>query len=461
MELQQLFQRQGATEMYARIATLKSPPPTNGPTGFEFGLRRAALARTLGMPFNPELGLFADYGDGATYQQPPDFTDYPSIRLPGPWTSLALGEMLPALREYGALVARQILGTGVDVNFWDLGNEVENGVAGVAVRPLFPTTSYRAPDAVDPAIGLMSVPTLVAMPEDQRIAWCQAHLWPYVGRLLAAAAEGIRSVDPSGRFSTHISHFGHRTSAVQVAFWDTVRRVGYLPDQLGTSYYPTDGRSTLGANAMFEWFKQTATALGQRFGRQVFIAEYGYPSGLMQPPYPFNDPVPVYTMSESGQHDFLRDLLTWGTASGRLAGIRPWQPEDVSSEWQPMSFFDPSGSIAKAKPVMRAFREVLGAPRCGESTSTPPGRLLARFYGRRHRGHGLVVGLLTTTGTLTNLTVELRHGRRLVARRLVDHVGAHPRNVVLQAHGHVAAGRYALIVAHAGKTLIRRTVLVR
>jgi len=210
---------------------------------------------------------------------------------------------------------------------------------------------------------------------------------------------------------------------------------------------------------MFEFFKQTATALGERFDRQLFIAEYGYPSSLMQPPYPFNDPVPGYAQSEAGQHDFLRDLLAWGTASGHLAGIRPWQPEDISAEWQPMSFFTPSAGTATAKPALNAFREVLGA-QCGSSPAQ--GRLVARFYGRRHRRPGVLARLQTTAGTLTHLTVELRRGRRLIAKTSVARVGKTPHDVILKPHaGHLRAGHYTFLVTHAGKTLIRRMVSVR
>jgi hypothetical protein len=61
------------------------------------------------------------------------------------------------LRAYGAAVAKQIIATGATVGAWDLGNEVEYGVAGVAVRPMpggcdasaGATGEYQAPDAVN------------------------------------------------------------------------------------------------------------------------------------------------------------------------------------------------------------------------------------------------------------------------------------------------------------------------
>lgn len=149
--VQRLFNRHGATEVFVRVATRTQARLVDAEYGLARALERARLARDLGMPLNPKLGLWAVYGD-ITRQPAADFSDYPSIRLPGSWNTLTLAQMEGALRQYGSLVARQILVTGVRVNYWDLGNEVEWGVAGVAVLSFDPA-GYLPPDAVDPAIG--------------------------------------------------------------------------------------------------------------------------------------------------------------------------------------------------------------------------------------------------------------------------------------------------------------------
>lgn len=132
-EVQRLFNQHGATEVFVRVATRTQARLGDAEYGLARALERARLARDLGLPLNPELGLWAVYGD-ITRQPAPDFSDYPSIRLPGPWNTLTLEQMEAALRQYGALAARQLLATGVRVNHWDLGNEVEWGVAGVAIK---------------------------------------------------------------------------------------------------------------------------------------------------------------------------------------------------------------------------------------------------------------------------------------------------------------------------------------
>jgi hypothetical protein len=264
-----------------------------------------------------------------------------------------LPQMEGALRHYGALVARQILSTGVHVNYWDLGNEVEWGVAGVAIRS-FNQDGYSPPDAVDPAIGQMSAVRLLSMPETDRIAWLRQHLWPYVGRLLAAVADGVRSVDRAARFSTHLASIAVQGAATHTAFWETMNQAGYHPAQFGTSLYPTNGDP----GDRRAVFLGIASALRQRFGKRLFFAEFGYPSGPMGPPFPWNNAQPGYPQTPDGQFRYLRDLAAMSAASGAVAGIRPWAPDYclASGGWEPMSLFTEEGA---AKPALDAVQQAL------------------------------------------------------------------------------------------------------
>jgi len=364
-DVQRMFMRHGGSEVYQRIACRKVSPQGHAEHGWARGIERAALARQLGLPFNPEIGIFANYGDVANYQEAPDFIDYPQVRLPGPWHSLTIDEMLPPLRQYGAAVAGQILATGVRVNFWDVGNEVELGVAAVTPRPIVPTDKYLPPDAVDPAIGRMEAKTLFAMREAERIAWCRAHLWPHVARLLGAVAEGIRSVDRSAQFSTHISGGSQVTPAIPVAFWDAMRRGGFLPDQLGQSVWGTQGLKHGGPPDTFAWLRDTASELRHRFGRPVFLAEFGFASAPMAPPFDWNDLQKGYPMTERGQHDYIRDVAAWGVRTGNIVGIRPWAPDyHISPVWANMSLFRGADGLAMAKSGLSAIQE--GVTRAGE-----------------------------------------------------------------------------------------------
>ena len=274
--------------------------------------------------------------------------------------------MLPVLRLYGVTAARQILDTGVKVRIWDVGNEVEFGIAGVAIQPMPGACDdtaggagwYKPPDAVDAAIGKMSALTLVRMSDAKRIEWLQTHVWPHEAKMLAAVAEGIRSVDPRARFSTHVSGMTSVLPAQTVAFFKAMRDGGFVADELGVSYYPTSSNSP---RDRLQAFKDMADTAQRELGRPVFIAEFGYPAKTMKLVFIWNDEVKGYPLSQEGQANFIRDLVAWGVGTGTLSGIRPWAPDLAAPGWAPMSFFENAGKTATARPAIDAILEGVGA----------------------------------------------------------------------------------------------------
>jgi len=318
------------------------------------------MAAALNLPFNPELGLFNIYGD-IRCQPAPDFADYPSIELAAPWASLKLDRMVEALHAYGAAAARQIVATGVQVRIWDIGNEVEFGFAGVAVKPVPGSCDdtagganwYRAPDGVDPAIGKMTFLGLMQMPESKRVAWLSEHIWPYEARMLAAVAAGIRSVDPQARFSTHVSGIASTQPAFTVAFFKAMKEGGFPADELGVSYYPT---SSAYPKDRLQAFKEMAIAAQRELGRPIFIAEFGYPAGKMSGMFTWNDALAGYPQTPGGQASISRDLVAWGRREKVLSGIRPWAPDLAFPGWAPMSLFERDGKVVTARPALDAFR---------------------------------------------------------------------------------------------------------
>jgi arabinogalactan endo-1,4-beta-galactosidase len=193
---------------------------------------------------------------------------------------------------------------------------------------------YRPPDRIDPEIGKTSVDALMRQPEPKRIAWLSQHLWPHEARLLAAAAEGIRSSDPNARFSTHISGISATRPAQAVAFFQAMRAGGYSPDELGLSYYPSSGTEPLAA------FQRTVSELHQKLDRPVFLAEFAYPSRPMTggPFGSWNHALAGYPLTPEGQSALVRDLVAWGRDHG-FSGIRPWAPDLALPGWSPMSWF--------------------------------------------------------------------------------------------------------------------------
>src|ERR1700691_6095736 len=61
-ELQRLFADHGGNEVYARIATMQKYTVGSGDHSMDRAMERARIAKSLSLPFNPELGLFNIYG---------------------------------------------------------------------------------------------------------------------------------------------------------------------------------------------------------------------------------------------------------------------------------------------------------------------------------------------------------------------------------------------------------------
>jgi len=364
-ELEAQLRRHGATEVYTRISTERVEVGRGGEHSLDSALERAQIAVDMGLPLNPELALVGSYGD-VSCQTPPDFTEYPDIVPPGAWETLTVDQMVPLLRAFAADVARELLATGVTVEVWDLGNEVDLGTAGVAPQPLPGACDdeaggpgwYRAPDAVDPAIGAQSVQALLTMSESARIAWLEMHVWPHVARLLAAAAEGVRSVVPGARIATHVSGVS-ATPLAAPAFYRAMAAGGLDLDVLGFSFYPSAGPGADRLGGM----RTMVEALGAELGKPVFMAEVAYPAGLVTTGAfaGWDVMLPGYPLDGDGQALFLRNVASWG-ASGALSGMRPWGPELAVTGWDPFALYTVTSTTARPRPGLDAIREGVASP---------------------------------------------------------------------------------------------------
>jgi len=366
-ELQKLFVKHGANEVFARIATArKRYSLTSSDHSLETGIERAKLAAKLGLPLNPEIGLFAIYGD-VTGQPGPDFSEYPEITVSKPWNQLTIDEMVSILKQYGAIVAKELIATGAKINVWDIGNEVNFGIAGVAAQPVPNAMSgemganwYRAPDAVNPEIGKQSVYSLLTMENTALIHWMEINIWPFQAKLMNAVREGILSVDPHAKFSTHIT-FSENTAFV-TAFYKAMDENGFKVDVAGLSFYPSSAANPINR---FLALKETVKSIYGQTGLPVFIAEYAYPAYPKDyiPTGPFKDwnkKLPNYEMNIEGQEALLRNLASWGISNG-ICGIRPWAP-DLVVLWTEFAMFSVTDLTAKALPVMDSIAKGIKDP---------------------------------------------------------------------------------------------------
>ena len=345
-ELQTIFKSFGATEVFARMGTMKNRYEPYIDYSFESMLEKAVIAKDLDLPLNPEINLCPDHAD-VRGQNGPDLSEFPEIELSKQWHELTIDEMCKAAAQFGEIVAREIFSAGARVNVWNIGNEVNLGYGGVAIKP-FPNAFhkeygpdwYKTPYAVNPELGQMSSAEFLSKSTNEQIKWAKTNLWPYQFRLMKAVTDGISSVDESARFSTHTTWAAN--TEFTLAFTKSLLESGFPLSSTGLAFYPS---ASPNAKANYERTKETIAALNSELGLSVFIAEYAYPASTPTGVYSnWSHEVEGYGFTAEGQAGFLKDFLDWGASNG-ICGVRPWAPDLCALGWEAFALFEADGSV--------------------------------------------------------------------------------------------------------------------
>jgi len=389
-EDQKIFKEAGSTEGFIRLGTYR-----NAYLQFDYlplltaiVCGDSSLARAMdtinpsianGMPVNAEINLFAKYGD-VQGQPGPDFSQWPTVQALMPagkqWHQCTIEEMCAMAEEFGKCIAEELTKIpGLEINIWDIGNEVNLGFGGVAIqpRPGFQTGTgnsrgnpelgpnwYRAPDAVNPVLGQTTFEMFVLMSEAEKIAFCEEHLWPYQFPLMKAVADGILQIVPDAKFSTHITWIEQQEFAL--AWYSSLIESGFPLEVAGVSLYPSAGGTTMEqADESYAKSKETMNKIVTELGKSVFISECGYPSAMPPASWAeFRIPLTGFPFTPQGQADQLRDLMLWGMENG-VVGIRPWCPDLAKGDWNVFAYFDnvSDRNLCYANPVLYVMKDVL------------------------------------------------------------------------------------------------------
>lgn len=342
-ELEKMYIENGATEMYVRIATKRHVTGTDETDGkpdsnanvhtFDQAMELCKLAAKLNIPINPEVMCAYTYMDMET-QQAPRFDEYPEIytlQNGKEWSEMSLDEINVVLKAYGKFLASEILKTGCKVDNWNLGNEANFGFAGV---------SLGLKTAVNPKLEKVSDFMRYIMPTFN-CGWLERNIWKYNASEFAAVKEGILEaydelgVDSSNvKFSTHIATVVMTPNAC-ARYFNCLKNNGYEVDVAGISFYPS--APSMYANSMI-LFKKTVMTINKKCGKNVFVAEFSYPSGEMSGSFAgWNKEVKGYKNTEKGQADMYSDVVSWGASHG-VTGVRYWAAD--YEDWGTMGMFN-------------------------------------------------------------------------------------------------------------------------
>jgi arabinogalactan endo-1,4-beta-galactosidase len=255
-----------------------------------------------------------------------DWSDINKQPVPAVWADLKVSERADAIRDYAKKVAQHFKNEGIQLAFYEIGNEIDYGISGV-----FADTDHPR----DPNTLLETV-------------------WPDEAILIKAAIDGIREVDSEALFMLHIAsawspHFS-------LAFFNAMEQFDVPYDYIGLSYYP----SSFGQPLVVQ-FCRTLDRLSAEIRKPIIIAETAYPA---EPPTggPFGDwrrAVPGYPLTEEGQAFWLVDLLSGMQERNDVMGVYVFSPAFwFSGElWGPFALFDSKGNARAAIGSFNLSRE--------------------------------------------------------------------------------------------------------
>jgi arabinogalactan endo-1,4-beta-galactosidase len=247
-----------------------------------------------------------------------DWADVNKQPAPAVWADLTLEERAEAIRQYAQETTAHFIEQGITLDFYEVGNEIDHGIAGV-----FADTKH---------------------PRDPQTL--QESIWPDEALLIKAAIKGVRTADPDAKIMLHIATSWSPDFAR--TFFRTMIDQGVDYDYVGLSFYP----SAFGPLTAVQFCK-TLERLKVEVGKPIIIAETAYPA---EPPTGgmFNDwrrSIYGYPLTPEGQAWWLADFLAGMRSREDVLGVYIFSPAFwFSGElWAPFALFDQEG---RARPAV-------------------------------------------------------------------------------------------------------------
>ncbi|OHE79032.1 MAG: hypothetical protein A2107_03880 [Verrucomicrobia bacterium GWF2_62_7] len=276
-------------------------------TNTETALTLATQAQQAGMTVLPVLFLSDNWAD------------YVKQPVPAEWQDSDLTGKCGTVAGYAARTAIALRERGIRANLYAIGNEIDFGICG--------EFEERWERRVSPD-------------------WLRQEVWPRAAAIIAAAQQGVRTVNPAARFVIHLTQWWNVPFCR--AMLSALREHGVQVDVIGLSYYPT---APMSEQRDFSSFFASTDTLAAAFNCPVIICEYAYPaSAEMGGQFSdWNHAAPGYPLTPEGQARWLKDFLVACRADAHIAGAFYWSPEWHADEmWRAFALFDERGNARPA-----------------------------------------------------------------------------------------------------------------
>ncbi len=250
----------------------------------------AILAAAAALGFRLQTVLFLSDQSAHAGQQP----------LAATWAGLTPTQLAAAVQESAAATASYYRSLGLNIEVFEIGNEIDFGVCGIYMG-----TTVPVPAGVDP----VNTPS-----------WMEENIWRPSAPLLKAAISGVLSVYPNARILLHIAGVGYsRGNIAAYSFFQSMVNLGVPFDIAGLSYpYMFSGGDVpqpYFAQADFLSALDSIAAVG----RPIQIVEFSYPAA---PEGITKTPSPSYPFTSAGQANFVQDLAN--AVNGRVESLWYW-----------------------------------------------------------------------------------------------------------------------------------------
>lgn len=223
---------------------------------------------------------------------------------PPEWAGLSVADTANRVESYTYATTRHLLDAGIEVELYDVGNEIMYGILNFLPGDRVPLGG----------VDFSRSPSYMA-----------ASVWPIEAELLSAAIRGIRRADPDARVALHVESSNDPAMDMMYRFFESMQALG-VPFDVAAISLPYMDSTDLSHLTPFERlyrFELLVNRIGA-LGLPVHVAESSYPAASVAGLKPA---MAEYPYTDAGQSAYLRDQLLWASGNANVIGWTWFYPE--------------------------------------------------------------------------------------------------------------------------------------
>lgn len=254
-----------------------------------------------------------------------DWADFVKQPVPAIWKELTSEKKLAAVATYTESVVRHMAQNGVEIEIFEIGNEIDFGICGEFEEE---------------------------WPRRVSLEYMRTRVWPRMVPILKAAQAGVLKAQPKAKFIVHLSQWNNVDYCIP--FWQAMRAADVQLDIPGLSYFPSSAKEP--AQRQFDYLCAQVGKLVDAFDKPVLLCEAGYPASAQFGGQfaEWNLPAEGYPLSDEGQAKWIAGLAGIIRKDPNFAGVFYWSPEWYDGGlWDAFALFDAHGM---ARPGVRSFK---------------------------------------------------------------------------------------------------------